>query len=365
MTGSIAFWQRSALALGVACLAGSLVAIARAPERFLNAYLTGLMFWTNVSVGLLFLLLLQLLLRSDWGRRTQPLLEAGVNTFPLLALLFLPLLFGIRHVYAWASQRTELGQPLPAHLHAYFSTPFFAARALGCFALWWLLSALARGSRGSRLLGGWGLVLLTLSSTLAAVDWVRSLAPSWKSSTFGCYFITGQAMSALCMLALLAAMLRDSDRYLARFTPECFHDLGKSLLAFLMLWAYIAFTQFLIIWSGNIPAETRWYVVRSQHGWQWLALALIAVHFALPFVLLLPRALNRSARVLAGVALLLLCMRVVDLYWLIAPAVEPAPSLFPWPILLSTAAVGGLWMALVLWRLRRIAVPALSSEAAS
>lgn len=337
-----------ALALGAVGLIAFGLLAPLDPRRPLLAYLVAYVFWANVAIGLLGLLMMQHVMRSDWGRSLRPLLDAASATFPLLGLLFLPIAFGLGRIYDWnvpgAASPTD-------HVTDYFNARWFVVRAIVYFVLWSVLGAALRRSapdpaapspRGARVLSAWGLVLLVVSSSFAAIDWVRSLAPHWHSTTFGLYFVAGQGLSAFAFAGVFAV-------WLAR---KPLHDVAKLMFTFVILWAYIAFTQFLIIWSGNIPDETGWYVMRSQGGWQVLATALIALHFALPFLLLLPRYTNDRRSIVAAIAAFVLVMRFIDVYWLIAPAREAHPWPPPWPALLATLGIGGVWLALLILRLR-------------
>jgi hypothetical protein len=355
----------AALALGVIALIAFGLLAPLDPRRPLIAYLIGYVFWANVAIGLLGLLMMQHVMRSDWGRSLRPLLDAASATFPLLGLLFLPIAVGLGRIYDWHEPSASLGHD---HVAAYFNARWFVVRAFVYFVLWSVLGALLRrcapdpaapSPRAARVLSAWGLPLLVVSSSFAAIDWVRSLAPHWHSTTFGLYFVAGQGLSAFAFAGVFAVWLAArAEPFDAALPQKPLHDVAKLMFTFVILWAYIAFTQFLIIWAGNIPDETGWYVVRSRGGWQVLATALMTLHFALPFLLLLPRFTNNRRPIVASIAAFVLVMRFIDVYWLIAPAREAHPWPPPWPALLATLGIGGLWLALLLFRLE----PPLSAE---
>ena len=200
-------------------------------------------------------------------------------------------------------------------------------------------------------------MILFLTSSFAAIDWGMSLEPGWASTIYGPMLVTGQALSTLALMIVVAGILA-SDRHMSdAVTPGRLHDLGNLLLAFVMLWAYMAFSQFLIIWSGNLSEETPWYIRRTHGGWQWVALLLIGFHFFLPFFVLLFRENKRQTRMLPRVAALVLAMHLVDLIWLILPAwSDMASPRIPWGdlplVLVATAGIGGIWVAAFLWRLK-------------
>jgi hypothetical protein len=201
-------------------------------------------------------------------------------------------------------------------------------------------------------LSGFGLVFVVLAGTFAAIDWVRSLMPHWPSTSFGLYILMGAQLSGFSLTAIVVVWLRRQPGWSDRVDPRLFHDLGKLMFASVTLWAYIAFTQFLIIWNGSIPEETEFYSSRLAGGFEWLGISLIVGHFALPFALLMPRRLNRRPALLAGLGAWLLAMRFVDLYWVIAPSYGPA--LPPLAAALGPVfAIGGIWIALVLRGLSR------------
>jgi hypothetical protein len=258
-------------------------------------------------------------------------------------------------------------EPLLQHKSAYLNVPFFLVRAAIYFAIWMTLSyflnkwSLEQDRTGDQalnlrlqLLSGPTLVLYAATVTLAAVDWVMSLDPHWFSTIFGMIFMGGQGISALCFAIAIALMLMREDRPLAGvIKPTYIHDLGKLLLAFVMLWAYFSFSQFLIIWAGNLPEEIPFYVRRLQGGWGAAGLALVVLHFALPFLLLLSRDLKRDARKLVNVAALLVVMRLVDLYWIIAPTVHHDYFFIPWMYVLAPIGLGGIWFAAFIWQLKK------------
>lgn len=334
--------------------------------QFFQSYLTAYLFWLSIALGCLAVSMLHHLSRGAWGLVGRRVLEAAARTLPALFLLFTPLLFGLGELYPWARPEAVAADELLQHQQPYLNVGFFVGRWILYFALWagfaWLLSRLSkrqdetadpRLARRMQVISAPGLALYALAATFASFDWLMSLEPHWFSTIYGVYFLGGQGLGAFAFLILAALFLAERepmDRVLAR---RHFHDYGKLMLAFVMLWAYFAFSQFLIIWSANLPSEISFYLHRSRHGWQWIALALILGHFAFPFVLLLSRDLKRRARRLAAVALLVLVMRWVDLYWQVAPTFHPEGFLPHWLDAGAMLAVGGLWLALFVRELKR------------
>jgi hypothetical protein len=369
-------WQRTALLVGAGALAICvLAALISQPLRvqFFRSYLVAFTLCLGLGVGSLAILMLQYVTGGTWGFILRRPLEAGTRTLPLLALLFVPLAFGLPDLYDWAKSADQIeglhNKHLShqiEHLRPFLNVPFFLARAAGYFLVWlvlaWLLNLWSRrhdASGDQRLeenaqaLSAPGLVLFALTVTFVSIDWVMSLEPMWYSTIFGGLFGMGQVLSAYAFCVAVLALLGDSpplDRVMAR---ENLRDLGSLLLAFVMVWAYLAFSQFLLIWSGNLPEETPWYLARLRGGWSVVALALVLLHFALPFVLLLMADLKRNRKALAGVALLVLAMRVVDVFWLIVPAYQPKAGFTVHPLdLAALLGVGGLWLGVFLWQVR-------------
>lgn len=355
---------RSLLVGAVALLLCAAGAFAQPPE-FFHAYLTAYLFWIGIALGCLALLMLHHLVSGRWGFVIQRLLESAASTLPLLALLFVPLLFGLRELFLWARPEAVATQEILRHRQPYLNTPFFVARVILYFAVWTVLaSRLSKWSleqdrtaeagltRRLRLLSGPGLVLYGVTVTFAAFDWAMTLGPQWHSTIFGAVFIVGQGLAALCFMVVVASRLRDRGPLAPVMSAQQFHDLGNLILAFVMLWAYMAFSQYLIIWSGNLPDEIPWYVSRMAGGWMWVAMFLIAFHFAVPFLLLLSRVTKRREKILLGVAVGLLLMRLVDLYFIVTPALHPGQVTIHWMDLLAPVGIGGIWLWAFLGRLQ-------------
>jgi hypothetical protein len=324
---------------------------------FYRAWLVGWIYWLGIALGCLAIMMLHHLTRGAWGLVARRVLEAAGRTLPVLALLFVPLLFGLQELYPWARPEAKADHLLQAKA-AYLNVPFFVARAALYFVIWggfaFLLSRLSRRqdetgelhlTRRMQLLASAGIVLYCLAASFASVDWLMSLQPHWFSTIYGVYFLGGQGISALAFLIVVALFLWRREPMSEVLSPGHFHDWGKLLLAFVMLWTYFSFSQFLIIWSGNLPEEITWYAARTRGGWQWLAIALALFHFALPFVLLLSRDLKRRPQRLAAVAGWMLAMRWLDLVWQVEPAFSPERFTFHWLYLAAPLAVGGLWVA--------------------
>lgn len=357
------------------------------PARLLRSYLVAFVFWLSIALGGLAIAMMSQLVPGGWSIVLRRPLEAASRTIAPLSLLFLPLLFSLKSLYPWARPGAALEDPELATKMAYLNVPFFVARSIVYFAIWavlaWLLSRLSARQDTSlgdadlaRRIRKWsavGLCLYCTTMTFAAIDWMMSLSPRWSSTIYGVYLIGGQGVAGMAFAILCALLLvREQnlmysnipakDRppswipggtsgVLAR--PHHFHDAGKMLLAFVMLWAYFAISQLLVMWSGNLPEEIPYYVKRLGDGYRPVSIALLLFHFALPFFLLLSRDLKRDARRLALVAALLLVMRWVDFYWLIRPSADEGTARFSWLDPVAFLAIGGIWTALFVTELGR------------
>jgi len=356
--------KRTLLVGAVALLLCAVGAVSNPPE-FFHAYLTAYLFWIGIALGCLAILMLHHLVGGRWGFVIQRLLESAASTLPLLALLFVPLLFGLRELFLWARPEAVATQAILRHRQPYLNGPFFSARVIAYFVIWiGLSSLLGRWSREQdrtaapdltrrlQRLSGPGLILYGVTVTFAAFDWVMTLGPQWHSTIFGAVFMVSQGLAALCFVVVVASWLAERGPLSGVMSPKHFHDLGNLILAFVMLWAYMAFSQYLIIWSGNLPDEIPWYTSRMAGGWLWLAMGLIAFHFVVPFMLLLSRVTKRRARILLGVAVGLLFMRLVDLYFIVVPAFHPGRISIHWMDLLAPIGIGGVWLWAFLGQLR-------------
>ncbi|MBN1991113.1 MAG: hypothetical protein JW953_00300 [Anaerolineae bacterium] len=360
--------QKIALLAGAAGLIAALAGAFIGGEFFFQAYLLGYLFWVHLALGCLMGVMLHHLVGGKWSFVIRRFFEAGAGTLPLLALLFIPLLFGLPALYPWTHANEVAHSALLQHKAGYLNVPFFIGRAALYFIIWfglaYLLNRWSRrqddtGDPGLKKrmvnLSPPGLILLVLTATFAAFDWMMSLEPEWFSSIYGVLFISGQALAAIAF-ALIMLKLFEQYRPLADWASVgVYNDLGNFLLAFVSFWAYIAFSQYLIIWSGNLPEEITWYITRTQGGWQYVGLALIIFHFVLPFAVLLARSVKRRAQVLAMIAGFIGFMRLVDLFWLTMPALRPTLTIH-WLDLVIPLAMGGLWVAFFARQLKRKAL---------
>jgi hypothetical protein len=336
----------------MACLIGALFDSA----QFFRSYLVAYLFWLGIALGCLPLLMLHHLVGGTWGFVTRRILEAGTRTLAVVAVLFIPVLLGMQHIYEWTHPGVVAADPILQHKSVYLNTTFFIIRAVVFFAAWIVIAGVLNRwsaeqdrtgnpllSRKLQLLSGPGILVYSLTMTFASFDWGMSIEPHWYSTMYGLLFVAGQVLSTLAFVIPIAVMLGHSESLREIFSPDVFHDLGNLMLAFTMLWAYLSFSQFLIIWAGNLPEEITWYLNRGRDGWQWIAALLALFHFAVPFLLMLARANKRKRHIITRIAIAILVMRFVDILWLIAPGFRPAASIH-WLDVASWLAVGGLWL---------------------
>jgi hypothetical protein len=354
--------QRPSLIIGLVGLVLAIVGAFLNLQQFWQSYLLAYIFWLEIALGCLAVVMLHHLVGGRWSFVIRRLMETGAMTLPLMALLFMPLLFGLNQLYTWTDPNQVAQSELLSHKSVYLNIPFFLSRTVVYFLIWiglayllnrWSLAQDRTGELGlatrMRRLSGLGMVLYLVTATFAGYDWLMSLEPEWFSSIYGLLFIVGQGLAAFAVaiigLRLLSTYKPATEVVTASAWVNNFNDLGNFMLGFVMIWAYISFSQFLIIWSANVPEEAVWYYHRSQGGWQWIAMFLILFHFALPFLLLLSRLVKRKAQLLTSLALLILFVRLADLFWLIMPAFYPNEIHFHWLDLVIPIAMGGGWIA--------------------
>jgi hypothetical protein len=360
---------------GAAALALCIVLMLVPPARALiyPAYLVGYVFWFGIALGGLSLTMLHHLTGGTWGLLIRRPLEAAAQALVPLAILFVPILFGLDVLYPWA-RSADAAEPLIAHKASYLNPTAFTLRAAAYFGLWILLAWLMnRGtdrqdraadrapSRTLARIAAPGLGLVFLTATFAAIDWMMSLEPDWYSSIYGAMLITGWGLATLAAMTIVASALRRQPEMQPVARPRVFQDLASLMLAFVMLWAYTSFMQYLIIWSGNLTEEIPWYLRRSRGGWQVFVSVLILFHFLAPFLLLLMRDLKRRAEWLLGFSAAILGLHLIDMTWLILPAqvrdpLSPAvgvPILQLLLVILATIGIGGICVGFFLDRLAR------------
>lgn len=371
-TPGIASLQRNGLIVGVAGAVIGGLGVVLQPDQFMPSWLIGFLFTFGLSMGCFALLMLQHMTGGQWGLVSRRIFEAGSRLLPLAVLLFIPIAVFAPTLYLWARPEAVRTDEILQKKEIYLNLPFFWIRAVVYFAVWlfgvmmlnrWSaqqdagqVAVTEADTRRFRVVSAPGLLIYVVLLSLAAVDWIMSLTPHWFSTVFGLIMVVGQGLGALSFTVAVLAILISREPMNGLLKARHFHDLGKLMLAFVMLWAYLSFSQFLIIWAGNLPEEIPYYLDRMRGAWQYLSLALIFGHFILPFCLLLSQDLKKRPKLLARIAWFIVAIRLYDLIWLVAPTFNQGA----FPISLANVgvplALGGLWIFLFAAQLRKRAL---------
>jgi hypothetical protein len=356
----------------VAGAVGAVVSIAGwfiDPTQFYQSYLMAYMLCLGVTLGCLALGMIHQLSGGAWGVLIRRPIGAAARVIPIMTVLFLPIVLGMSHLYSWTSADLVAHDEALQHKHLYLNVPFFLVRAAFYFLVWNGLSYFLNTwsleqdkdpdpklALRMQQLSGFGLLAYGLTITFASFDWLMSLEPHWFSTIYGMLIIGGQGLSALAFLIIVMVWLSRRAPIDAIVVPQHFHDLGNLTLAFVMLWAYFAFSQYLLIWSGNLPVEIAWYLHRLQTGWRFVGVTLVIFHFVVPFLVLLSRTVKREGALLVNVAIGILIVRLIDLFWLIAPEFHQHGVSVSWLDIVLPLTLGSLWLGCFVWQLRGRAI---------
>jgi hypothetical protein len=352
----IARAQTPSLIAGIIGVVVCIVAFFVNRQEFFRAYLPSWLFWFEIVAGSLGVLMMQYVTGGEWGVLIRRPLGAAARTMYVIAILFIPIVFGVRDIYTWADPNVVAHDNLIAVKHGYLNFGFWLGRAAFYFALWilwaWRIRFLSlrfyedrapETELRRRAWAGAGLPMIVLSLTFASIDWVMSVEPRWYSSMYGITFTVSCGLAAYAYVTFLLTQLSKTKAMADILRPQHFRDLGNLMLAFVMFWAYTAFSQFLLIWYGNIKEEVPYYLKREHGVWGFIAVLLILFHFFLPFFMLLMRGIKDNPRTIAIVAVIILVMQYVHNEWLIGPAFYPVHFYFSWMSIASFVAVGGIW----------------------
>ncbi len=354
--------EKLGLTAGIIGLAFSAIGIFADPGRFFHSYLVAFGFWTTISLGCLFFVMLHHLTGATWSVVVRRQAETVMSILPILAIFFVPVLFGMHDLYHWTHADAVAGDHLLHHKSPYLNVPFFLIRAAAYFGVWTMLALLlykvslkqdsghsaAIGRRVKRISAP-GMLLFAISVTYSSFDWYMSQDPHWYSTIFGAYIFSGGLVSALAFLAFSSLSLRKRKILSEIITEEHYHDLGKLTFAFMVFWAYIAFSQYFLIWYANIPEETIWFDNRYRGGWKYVSILIALGYFVLPFLLLMARGAKRKLGFLKIMAGWLLFMHWVDLYWIIMPVFSKEKAMLSWIDIAAMLGIGGIFMW-IFWR---------------
>lgn len=354
--------QSRSLVIGLVFAAISAVGAFAHPNEFFRAYLIGYMDWLGITLGALAFLMVRHVTGGTWGMVIQRIQIAAMRCLPLMIVLFIPILFGLPHLYIWARPLDTVADPhLREHLkditQTYLNPHGFMLRAIFYFAVWYVLihflskwsaeldnPPLRDTSARSKQLSAPGLVLYALTIGFATIDWMMSITPGWISTMYPLVILIGELMSAMAFCIVIERILSRYEPMATMLKPNFAHDHGKWTLAFVMVWAYFSFSQLLIMWAGNLPEEITYYFRRFHGGWWVVGIFLVLFQFAVPFAILLSRSLKRNIGRLAWLAAWILVVRWVDLYYMVEPNYSET-FLLTWLDVVVAVAIGGLWLA--------------------
>src|SRR5262245_17761761 len=365
-------WNRIPM-IGALCAVLGVVACAilglANPKQFFFSWLVSFLFFTSLALGALFFVLIQYASQGGWGIVLRRIGETTFATVPVMAALFLPVYLGMHDLYSWTVPGAAEHDALLRWKAPFLNVPFFLIRAALYFGIWSFIALLYyRGSRGQdatgdpavsarlRRLAGPGIIVLALTSTFASIDWIMSLTPHWYSTMFGVYFFAGSFLGFIALLCVVAPAMQRAGLLDTVISAEHLQDIGKLLFAFTAFWAYIAFSQFFLIWYANLPEETVWYKTRIEGSWLTVSLFIMAGHFGIPFFYLMGRAVKRKGLTLAVGGAWILAMHFVDLYWQVMPTLHPEgirPSVLD---VAAFVAIGGFFVAAASWLMRQQAL---------
>jgi hypothetical protein len=365
-------WNRIPLigvAIAVVGIAGCAVLGPGDPKQFFFSWLVSFLFFLTLALGAMFFVLIQYASQGSWGIVVRRIGETIFATIPVLAVLFVPILFGMHDLFSWSVPGATEHDALLQWKSPFLNVPFFVTRALIYFGCWSIIAVgYYRASRGQdasgdpavsarlRKFAGPGLIVLAITSTFASIDWIVSLSPRWYSTMFGVYFFAGSFIGFIALMSVLVPAMRRAGLLDTVITAEHLHDIGKFLFAFMCFWAYIAFSQFLLIWYANLPEETVWYRARISASWKLVSILLMVGHFGVPFLYLLGRTVKRHAATLALGGAWLLTMHFVDLYWQVMPTLHTEGVRVTLLDVAAFAAIGGCFVSSAGWLMRREAL---------
>jgi hypothetical protein len=333
-------------------------------RQLFHSYLVAFTFWVSVGLGALFFTMLHHLVSASWSVVLRRMFENVMIALPLLIVFFIPIALGMGNLYEWTHADKVATDHLLHGKAKFLNSGFFMARILVYFAIWSIVAFLAYKlslrqdqahsetvTAKMKRVSAPGMILLAVTLTFAAWDWLMSLDARWFSTIFGAYYFAGSATSALAVVTLIAIYLRGKQVLVKQITLEHYHDLAKLLFSFTVFWAYMAFSQYFLIWYANIPEETIWFQRRWTDSWKTISLLLVFGHFVVPFLVLISRAAKRNTRVLAFAGLWLLFMHWIDLHWLVMSNLHPPGFQPSWMDLTTVVGIGGVFLALVWKRL--------------
>lgn len=365
-TEGVGTWS---LWIGLAGLAASAAGYFLNQKQFFFSWLTSFAFWGTIAVGGLFFTQLHHLVGAKWSVVIRRISETVMSVLPVLALFALPLIAGIGVLYPWSHPEHVVHDPILMSKAPFLNVPFFIVRLVLYVGVWavlsWLLYKTSLAQDGSntdlrprlRKISAPGMLLFAFTLTFAAFDWLMSLEPHWFSTIYGVYVFAGVVVAVVSFLTLMILVLKCRGVLADTITVEHYHDLGKLLFAFTVFWAYIAFSQFFLIWYANFPEETTFFHHRWTGTWKCVSTTLVLGRFVLPFLILMNREPKRNPRVLWVICPFLLAMHWLDLYWLVMPNLHHDGAHFSWIDAATFVGIGGIFLW-IFWK-RLVSAPVI------
>ncbi|HLJ50711.1 MAG TPA: hypothetical protein VKU01_32080 [Bryobacteraceae bacterium] len=360
--------QNTSLIIGVLGIIGLVAGLFMNATQFFQSYLYAYLFWGGLAIGSLGIMLLHNVVGGNWGVVIRRMYEAGTGTLPIVLIGLIPVLLGMKTLYTWTNPAT-LGET--AHIGfkgAYLSTWFFIVRSLAYIAVWffWGYRLLGWSSEQDRTgdpdraifgrmkaFSAPGLLIFAFTTSWAFIDWVMSIEPKWYSTVFPWLFTIGEMLLTFAFLVAVLILLSHRKPFSDVLNFQHFNDLGNLILTFTMLWAYMMLSQFLIQWSENLPVEIPWWIERFSNGWGYIAFFVGVFHFCVPFFLLLMRFVKRNPKILFWVAIWMIIVRIVDVFWIVIPSFRQPYLSVSWMDLVAFIGIGGIWMAFFLFNMKK------------
>ncbi len=351
-----------ALIIGIIGLVFSFIGWYTNSEQFYFSYLTAFVFWVTIALGGLFFVLLHHLVDAQWSVVIRRFGESMMMVIPYMIILFIPLLFGLKELFLWMNPETVAADELLHGKSGYLNLNFFIIRLVVYFIIWTVLAYLLNKlslkqneapshdiTKKMRIVSAPGMILFAVTLTFASFDWLMSLDAHWYSTIFGVYIFSGAFLSLVCMITLIIIRLQKNGVLQSEITQEHYHDLGKLMFAFTIFWGYMAFSQYFLIWYGNIPEETIWFLHRWESSWKTITYLIVYGHFVIPFFILFPQVTKKNKTVMTIMSLWILLMHWVDIYWIVMPTLHPHGFHFSWIDATTVIGIGGLVLYLF-WR---------------
>ncbi len=348
--------QKITFAIGIVGIIFCCAGFVFERREFYVSYLFAFIFWVSLSLGCFYGAAIHYLTAGRWGFPARRIFEAGFMTLPLMLFFFAPIFFGLRELYPWARPEAVAADKILQHRTAFENFPGFLIRAICYFGIWILIATLLRKwslqqdltkdvapTIKIRTLSGPAIAIVPLTASFAFVDWAMTIEANWFSTAFPVIILAGQMLMALAFVTILIAWTRNDLPFRAA-GEKTFHDLASLLLAFVMFWTYVAFSQILIIYSANMPHEIGWYLRRIANDWVWLVALIALLHFFAPFFLLLFRKVKENVRLLAAIAIVIFAVHAVEMFWVVAPTFYSHIEVH-WTDFAAWFGIGGIWLA--------------------